>query len=114
MSVGEYQSKFEELSRFAPHIIPDDDTKVKGFEDGLCPEIKDKISILKLTRYADVVERALIAKRSALGIKKIWNPKPFSRGQKNKCQRTGPPQHMSYQQTSSGRISRPPTCYLCS
>ena len=113
LTVGEYQSKFEELSRFAPHLIPDDVTKAKRFEDGLRPELKDKISILKLTHYVDVVERALIAEKSAPGVKKIWSPKPFNRGQDNKRQKFGPPQQPSYQQTSSGRISRPPTCYLC-
>lgn len=53
LTVGEYQAKFEELSRFAFHLIPDDATKAKRFEEGLRSAIKEKISILKLTRYVD-------------------------------------------------------------
>lgn len=60
-----------------------------------------------------MVERALIAEKSTSEITKVWNRKQFSGGQSSKRQKFGPPQYPSYQQTLSGRISRPPTCYLC-
>ncbi|CAL2257126.1 unnamed protein product [Prunus armeniaca] len=40
--VDQYQSKFEELMRFAPYMIPDDATKAKRFEEGLRPSILEK------------------------------------------------------------------------
>ncbi|KAL6125409.1 hypothetical protein ACLB2K_073468 [Fragaria x ananassa] len=61
LTVAEYQAKFEELMRFAPNMIPTKLAKAKRFQGGLKPTIKEKVSILKLERYADVVDRALIA-----------------------------------------------------
>lgn len=72
MSVAEYQGKFEELMRFAPGIIPTEASKAKKFEDGLNPEIREKVSILKLQRYSEVVDRTLIAERSIQEIKRAW------------------------------------------
>ncbi|XP_062013812.1 uncharacterized protein LOC133730194 [Rosa rugosa] len=66
LSIADYQAKFEELMRFAPNMILDEYTKAKRFEDGLKPMIREKVAILKLNRYADVVERALIAEQSVL------------------------------------------------
>lgn len=113
MTVGEYQAKFEGLSRFAPHLIPDDATKAKRFEQGLRPAIKDKISILKLTRYADVVDRALIAERSTPEDKKVWNSKPYTGGSSSKRPKFGSPPHLAYQSKPTGMTSSPPTCFQC-
>ncbi|KAM1463330.1 hypothetical protein ACFX1Q_047340 [Malus domestica] len=48
MTVALYQAKFEELSRFAPYIIPDDAKRAKRFEDGLRIELRDKLSVFKI------------------------------------------------------------------
>ena len=51
------------MSRFAPQLISIEEEKVFKFQDGLKPYLKNKISILKLGVYLEVVDRALIAEK---------------------------------------------------
>ncbi|RVW21348.1 Transposon Ty3-G Gag-Pol polyprotein [Vitis vinifera] len=60
---GRMWAKFTELSRFAPQLITTEEEKALKFQDGLKPYLKNKISILKLGVYSDVVDKALIAKK---------------------------------------------------
>ena len=48
------------MSCFAPKLIATNDEKALKFEDGLKPYLKNKISILKLGIYLEVVDKALI------------------------------------------------------
>ena len=61
LTVAQYEAKFTELSRFAPQLIATEEEKALKFQDGLKPYLKNKISILKLGVYLEVVDRALIA-----------------------------------------------------
>ena len=63
LTVAQYEAKFTELSRFAPQLIATEEEKALKFQDGLKPCLKNKISILKLGVYLEVVDRALIAKK---------------------------------------------------
>ena len=63
LTVAQYEAKFTELSRFAPQLIVTEEEKALKFQDGLKPYLKNKISILKLSVYLEVVDRALIAKK---------------------------------------------------
>ncbi|XP_059595556.1 uncharacterized protein LOC132254277 [Vitis vinifera] len=63
LTVAQYEAKFTELSRFAPQLIATEDEKTLKFQDGLKPYLKNKISILKLSVYSEVVDRALIAEK---------------------------------------------------
>ena len=63
MNVAQYEDKFMELSRFSPHLIAIKVDKVMKFQDGLKPYLKNKISILMLGVYSEVVDRALIVER---------------------------------------------------
>ncbi|RVW64158.1 hypothetical protein CK203_052622 [Vitis vinifera] len=63
LTVAEYEAKFTELSRFPPQLIATEEEKALKFQDGLKPYLKNKISILKLSVYSEVVDRALIAKK---------------------------------------------------
>ncbi|KAI9160100.1 hypothetical protein LWI28_005107 [Acer negundo] len=69
-SIAEYEQQFTSLSRFATKLIPDDESRGRRFLDGLHPDIQSKVEVLKLTRYADIVDRALIAERSLEECKK--------------------------------------------
>ena len=60
LTVAQYEAKFIELSRFAPQLIATNEEKVVKFQDGLKSYLKNKISILKLSVYSEVVDRALI------------------------------------------------------
>ncbi|XP_026419874.1 uncharacterized protein LOC113315839 [Papaver somniferum] len=63
MTVAQYQAKFEELSRFAPHLVENEELKAFKFQEGLKPSIKSRLSVLKITSYIEIVERAMIAER---------------------------------------------------
>lgn len=112
MSVAYFQAKFEELMRFAPELVPDDYTKARRFEEGLRSSIKEKVVILKLERYADVVDRALIAEQSIIQAKKTLELKKPSRGKRNKHSKSTSSQ-IQQQQKNSKRPEDGRTCYLC-
>ena len=63
MTVVQYEAKFTDLSCFAPQLIAIVKEKALKFQDGLKPYLKNKISILKLSVYSEVVDRALIEKK---------------------------------------------------
>eukprot|EP00261_Vitis_vinifera_P033067 XP_019074310.1 PREDICTED: uncharacterized protein LOC109122258 [Vitis vinifera] len=63
MTVAQYEAKFTELSRFSPQLIATEEEKALKFQNGLKPYLKNKISILKLGVYSEVVDRALIAEK---------------------------------------------------
>ncbi|KAL8146288.1 hypothetical protein AgCh_004148 [Apium graveolens] len=61
MSVIDYESKFEELSRYVPTYVDTDRKKAKRFQQGLKPWIRGKVAIFELDTYARVVQKAMIA-----------------------------------------------------
>ncbi|XP_028052737.1 uncharacterized protein LOC114257164 [Camellia sinensis] len=61
-TVAEYEAQFAELARFAPYMVDTDYKKARKFEGGLRSTILDKVNMLKLPTYVDVLERAVIAK----------------------------------------------------
>ena len=63
ITVAQYEAKFTELSRFAPQLIDIEEKKTLKFQDGLKPYLKNKISILKLSVYSEVVDKGLIAEK---------------------------------------------------
>ncbi|XP_028072152.1 uncharacterized protein LOC114274432 [Camellia sinensis] len=60
-TVAEYEAQFAELARFAPHIVDTDYKKAQKFEGGLWGAILDRVNMLKLFTYVEVLERAVIA-----------------------------------------------------
>ncbi|XP_028109546.1 uncharacterized protein LOC114308203 [Camellia sinensis] len=63
-TVAEYEAQFAELARFAPHMVDTDYKKARKFEERLQSAILDKVNMLKLPTYVDVLERAVIAERN--------------------------------------------------
>ena len=63
MTVAQYEAKFTELSYFAPQLIVIEEENALKFQDGLKPYLKNKISILKLSVYSEVVDKGLIAEK---------------------------------------------------
>ncbi|CAL5404420.1 unnamed protein product [Camellia sinensis] len=60
-TVAEYEAQFAELARFAPHMVDTEYKKARKFEGGLRSTILDRVNVLKLPTYVDVLERAVIA-----------------------------------------------------
>ncbi|XP_022867527.1 uncharacterized protein LOC111387219 [Olea europaea var. sylvestris] len=61
MEFSEYESKFEELSRYAPHLVSTKLMKVKHYERGLRPEIRQIMSSHDLTTFQAIVKKAQIS-----------------------------------------------------
>ncbi|XP_028067294.1 uncharacterized protein LOC114270096 [Camellia sinensis] len=59
-TVAEYEAQFAELARFAPHMVDTNYKKVRKFTGGLRSAILDRVNMLKLPTYVDVLERAVI------------------------------------------------------
>ena len=72
LTVAQYEAKFTELSRFAPQLISTEEEKALKIQDGLKPYLKNKISILKLGVYLEVVDRSLIVEKDNEELHQYW------------------------------------------
>ncbi|XP_028083299.1 uncharacterized protein LOC114284562 [Camellia sinensis] len=61
LTVAEYEAKFTKLARFTPHMVDTDYKKARKFEGGLSNDIQERVNILKLPTYVDVLNRALMS-----------------------------------------------------
>ncbi|PSR89084.1 Calreticulin like [Actinidia chinensis var. chinensis] len=59
-----YEAKFTELARYAPYTLDTEEKKARKFEEGLRGNIKNRLELLQLPTYAEVVDCALLAERS--------------------------------------------------
>ena len=59
-----YEIKFTELVRYAPYMVDTKEKKARKFEEGLKGNIKNRLELLQLPTYAEVVNRALLTERS--------------------------------------------------
>ena len=66
MSVDEYIRKFEELSRYAPHLVGTNELKIEHFVEGLKPELFRDVTVSESEgmTFARVIEQALKAERA--------------------------------------------------
>ncbi|XP_028107654.1 uncharacterized protein LOC114306582 [Camellia sinensis] len=76
-TVAEYEAQFAELARFAPHMVDTDYKKARKFEGGLQGTILDRVNMLKLPTYVDILERAVIAEENLAAQNRIteWKGK---------------------------------------
>ena len=63
MTVAEYEVKFDQLSRYAMHLVATKQDKCTKFEDGLRLEIKKGVSTRDMHIFADLWEAALWVER---------------------------------------------------
>ncbi|XP_022847556.1 uncharacterized protein LOC111370081 [Olea europaea var. sylvestris] len=111
MEISEYESKFKELSQYAPHLVSTELMKAKHYKRGLRPEIKQIVSSHDLTTFQAVVKKAQIVTYSGVKLinqgqrndfgKRKWQDKNKNSGQFKK-------------QTIVGQSSNPPSqCPKC-
>ncbi|KAL8097339.1 hypothetical protein AgCh_030469 [Apium graveolens] len=87
MSVADYESKFEELSRYMPSYVDTDRKKAERFQQGLKPWIRGKVVIFELDTYAGVVQKAMIAEtESEMSQKEKESKKRKSEGNEGQSQ----------------------------
>ena len=58
LSVSQYEAKFAELSRFAPHLVDNEARMTRMFLRGLKPKIRRHLISHKFNLYSDIVDRA--------------------------------------------------------
>lgn len=61
MSVSEYAQRFTNLSRYAPELVAIEERRCRRFEKGLCPPLRDRVSILRLQDFANLMATAKTA-----------------------------------------------------
>ncbi|XP_028083076.1 uncharacterized protein LOC114284365 [Camellia sinensis] len=71
MSVAKYEAKFTEFARYVPHMVDTDYKKARKFEGGLDVEVLDWINVLKLVKYVDVLDRALMTEANIATLKQV-------------------------------------------
>ncbi|XP_028080767.1 uncharacterized protein LOC114282313 [Camellia sinensis] len=121
-TVAEYEAKFTELAGYVPHMVDTEYKKARKFEGGLDVEVLDRVNVLKLEKYVDVLDRSIIVEVNVAALKQAkalvieWKGKrPGSNFKKgwnnfntppNKRQNTG-----SF--TSSSQGTNTPICPEC-
>ncbi|XP_059650334.1 uncharacterized protein LOC132296112 [Cornus florida] len=59
MTVSDYETKFIEFSRFVPHIVANEEHRIRKFEWGLISHVKRLVVGYRYDTYAKVVECAM-------------------------------------------------------
>lgn len=63
MTITQYAAKFEELSRYAPALIANEEVRARKFENGLRERIQQLVTIFELPTYKEVVNKCLIIEK---------------------------------------------------
>jgi len=110
MTVGEYTSKFEELSCFHPHYhnATDDRSRCVKFINGLRPEIKEAIKMQEIRHFPTLVNRCRIFEedhKDRIAKARSYGPQRF---QRKGFEKKKPYQHpQRHQSSSSGAAKKP-------
>uniref|UniRef100_A0A6I9QQD8 Uncharacterized protein LOC105037801 n=1 Tax=Elaeis guineensis var. tenera TaxID=51953 RepID=A0A6I9QQD8_ELAGV len=63
MTFAQYAAKFEELSRYAPALIAEENIRVRKFENRLRDRILQLVTVFELPTYKEVVNKCLIIEK---------------------------------------------------
>ncbi|KAK2971049.1 hypothetical protein RJ640_017201 [Escallonia rubra] len=63
LTVQQYATKFTSLARHASYLVEGEDRRARKFQDGLKPEIQEKLSILNIDDSYEMVDRALLIEK---------------------------------------------------
>jgi hypothetical protein len=64
MTVTQYVGRFNELARFAPYMVADEENQVRKFEQGLNPHIHDRVVCFEIRNFVKLVNKASITEES--------------------------------------------------
>ncbi|XP_028108314.1 uncharacterized protein LOC114307131 [Camellia sinensis] len=59
-TVDEYDRAFNELARYAPHMVNNEYRKARKFESGLWGPIQDRANMLNIPMYAGVLDKTIL------------------------------------------------------
>ncbi|XP_043714604.1 uncharacterized protein LOC122662960 [Telopea speciosissima] len=80
-----YERKFEELSKYALHMVATEELRAEQFEQGLRPDVRKAVATFQLKTYTEVVQKAQIYEAADKGntqpegetLKKKFKPNNF-------------------------------------
>ena len=115
MMMAQYEAKFTELSRFAPQLITIEEENALKFQDGLKPYLKNKISILKLSVYSEVVNRALTVEKDNKELQQYREQQKKRSRSDSAHDNQAPKRFVSTQSHIKGEVMQnlDMTCYIC-
>ena len=59
MSVLDYDTKFNQLARYAPHMVMTDNMKAKWFANGIKEYLFRAVPLIRTSTYSDVLDTTL-------------------------------------------------------
>lgn len=68
MTVVQYENRFSKLSRYAPHMVANEQEKVKKLLSGLAPYIYEKISPFQIENDSEAFKKALVIEQTSSGV----------------------------------------------
>ena len=71
MGVAQYETKFTELSRFAPHLVTIEALRVKKFHKGLNFKIKEYLTTAQVQGYKNLVVLAEVVEEDIQELARI-------------------------------------------
>ncbi|XP_028079844.1 uncharacterized protein LOC114281548 [Camellia sinensis] len=113
-TVAEYEAQFAELARFAPHMVDTDYKKAQKFEGELRGAILDRVNMLELPTYVDMLERAVIAEGNLAAQSRISEWKGKRQNNQLSTGSTTPPSKKQNSGTSSASTLTPDSTPICS
>ncbi|XP_020249056.1 uncharacterized protein LOC109826435 [Asparagus officinalis] len=65
-TVAEYEEEFTYLSKFAIHLLGNEEDRARRFEEGLRPDIRKAVSAFELPTYGEVLKKALLIEKNKI------------------------------------------------
>jgi hypothetical protein len=62
--VTQYTGRFNELARFAPYLVVNEENRVRKFEQGLNPRIHDRVVCFEIQDFVELVNKASLVEES--------------------------------------------------
>ena len=110
-TIAKYEARFIELAWFAPHMGDTDYKKARKFESGLRNAILDKVNVLKLLEYVDVLDRALMSTTNLASHSRPFEWKGKRQGSySNKGSLSSKKQNLRTSSASNSTRDYAPTC----
>ncbi|XP_028126417.1 uncharacterized protein LOC114323134 [Camellia sinensis] len=112
-AVVEYEAQFTELARFTPYMVDTDYKKVGKFEVGLRDSILEKINVLQVQKYVDVLNKAIIVKGNQASHNRYLDWKSKRQGSnmhKGLTSLQNKKQNLGSSNTAGSNRDSPPTC----
>ena len=112
-SVREYEREFSRIVNCVPDVVRDDEDMADWFLCGLRPEIYERVQVLKLTTFAKVLDRALLAEHGEAFVREEHKSSERERGGVRPLSSGSVGQSSSRRHSKSSSTRSSPGCVIC-